>query len=126
MAGEPLSARSRAVTTDPAREYARGHLERLGYQLVEEHCDGRTGARLLILASHRHSELVFCELRAEAFGEQSPIGGGFRRRRLRRAALAWLAANPHVRAEAVRFDRLSVIVGADGAPIGVEHEPQAF
>jgi Holliday junction resolvase-like predicted endonuclease len=126
MAGEPLSAPSRADTTDPALEYACEHLERLGYQLVEHHHDGRTGARLLILTSHRQSELVFCELRAETFRDPSPTGGDLRRRRVRRAALAWLAANRPVRAESLRIDRLTVVVGGDGVPIGLGHEPQAF
>jgi Holliday junction resolvase-like predicted endonuclease len=126
MAGEPLSAPSGAETTDRALEHAREHLERLGYLLLERHHDRRTGARLLVARSHTRRELVFCELRAEALGDQEGPAGGLRRRRLRRAALAWLAANPEVDSHALRFDRLTVFVGHDGIPVGLEYQPQAF
>jgi Holliday junction resolvase-like predicted endonuclease len=126
MTTDPLSARARAETTDHALEYAREHLERLGYELVEQHLDARTGARLLILASDRRRELLFCELRAERLAQQSGDLGSLRRRRLRRAASAWLTANGEVRAETLRFDRLTVLVAYDGRPIGLEYEPQAF
>jgi Holliday junction resolvase-like predicted endonuclease len=126
MAGEPLSAPSRADTTDRALEHAREHLERLGYRLLEQHQDSRTGARLLVARAHARRELVFCELRVERLGEQQAPAGGPRRGRLRRAALAWLAAHPAVDAHTLRFDRLSVFVGHDGIPVGLEHEPQPF
>src|SRR5687768_7657817 len=118
MAGEPLSALSRADASDSALEHARGHLERLGYRLLEEHIDRRTGARLLVACSGAGRELVFCELRAERLGDQDGPASGPRRRRLRRAALAWLAANPAVDAHTLRFDRLTVFVGHDGTPVG--------
>jgi Holliday junction resolvase-like predicted endonuclease len=126
MAGEPLSAPSRADATDRALEHAREHFERLGYRLLEEHRDPRTATRLLIARPHGQRELVFCELRAEALGDQDVRDGGWSRGRLRRAALAWLAANPEVGAHTLRFDRLTVFVGHDGMPVGLEHEPQAF
>jgi len=126
MAGEPLSAPWCADPTDRALEHARHHLERLGYRLLEEHRDRRTGARLLVGRSGDPGELAFCELRAERIGDQDGPAGCLRRRRLRRAAQAWLAANPEVDPHAVRFDRLTVFVGHDGIPIGLEHQPQAF
>ena len=70
MAGEPLSAPARADATDRALEHARGHLERLGYRLLEQHRDRRSGARLLVARSQSRRELVFCELRAERLGDQ--------------------------------------------------------
>ncbi|MGH2824828.1 MAG: hypothetical protein ACRDLY_17770 [Thermoleophilaceae bacterium] len=69
-------------------EHARGHLERLGYRLLEEHIDRRTGARLVVARARAGRELVFCEPRAEGLGEQDRRAGGLRRRRLLRAALA--------------------------------------
>jgi Holliday junction resolvase-like predicted endonuclease len=114
MAGEPLSAPSRA------------HLGRLGYRLLEDHFNRRTRARLLIVRSHFARELVFCELRAERVGDRARPRDSQARRRLRRAAFAWLAAQPAVDAQTLRFDRLTVFVGHDGAPVGLEHEPQAF
>jgi Holliday junction resolvase-like predicted endonuclease len=126
MAGEPLSAPSRADPTDRALEHARHHLERLGYRLLEEHRDRRTGARLLIARSGDPGELVFCELRDERIGDRDGPASGLRRTRLRRAAQAWLAAHPEVDAQTVLFDRLTVFVGQDGIPVGLEHQPQAF
>jgi Holliday junction resolvase-like predicted endonuclease len=126
MTAEPLSAASSADATARALEHAREHLERLGYRLLEEHRDRRSGARLLVARAHRRRELVFCELRAERLGQPECPAGGGRRKRLRRAALAWLAANTTVEADTLRFDRLTVFVGHDGLPVGLEHEPKAF
>jgi Holliday junction resolvase-like predicted endonuclease len=126
MTAGPLSAPSRADATDPALEHARGHLERLGYRLLEEHIDRRTGARLLVARAGAGRELVFCELRAERLGEHDRRADGQRRRRLPWAAHAWLAANRTVEADTLRFDRLTVFVGRDGRPVGLEYEPQAF
>lgn len=126
MAREPLSAPSCADPTDRALKHAREHLERLGYRLLEEHRDRRTGARLLVARSGDPGELVFCELRAERLGDQEGTAGSLRRRRLRRAAHAWLAAHPEVDPHTLRFDRLTVFVGHDGIHVGLEHQPQAF
>jgi Holliday junction resolvase-like predicted endonuclease len=126
MTGEPLPTPSRADATARALEHAREHLERLGYRLLEQHRDRRTGARLLVARLHTGREVVFCELRAERLGELECPAGGLRRKRLRRAALAWLVAHPEVDAHTLRFDSLSVFVGHDGTPVGLEHEPQAF
>ena len=126
MAGEPLSAPSRADSTERALTHAREHLERLGYRLLEEPRDHRTGARLLVARSEARRELVFCELRTERLGDQEWPAAGLPRKRLRRAALAWLAANTTVEADTLRFDRLTVFVGHDGMPVGLEHEPQAL
>src|SRR5688500_11913905 len=119
MTGEPLSAPPRGDATEHARE----HLERLGYRLLEEHRDRRTGARLLVARAGDPGELVFFELRAERIGDQEGPADWRRQRRLRRAALAWLAANRTVDGDRLRFDRLTVFVGQDGMPVGLEHQP---
>jgi Holliday junction resolvase-like predicted endonuclease len=126
MSGEPLSSPRRADSTDRPLEHAREHLERLGYLLLEDHRDGRNGARLLVARSHGGSELVYCELCAQRLGERDRPQGGLRRRRLRRAAHAWLAAHPVISARTLRFDRLTVFVGHNGYPVGLEHVPDAF
>lgn len=126
MANRPLSAPRRADANERALNEARHHLERLGYRLLEEHTDRRSGARLLVARSHARRELVFCELRVERLGDQECPSGAVRRRRLRRAALRWLAAHPVVEADTLRFDRLTVFVGHDANPVGLEHQPQAF
>ena len=126
MSGEPLSVRSCAEAPDRALDHAREHLERLGYRLLDHHSDRRTGARLLAAFSASERELVFCELRAERLDALEGPACGLVRRRIRRAAIAWLAANGGIDAETLRFDRLTVFVGHDGVPVGVEHVPQAF
>jgi Holliday junction resolvase-like predicted endonuclease len=126
MAGEPLSEPARADATDPALEHSREHLERLGYRLLEQHRDRRSGARLLVARSHGRRELAFCELVAQRLGGQASPAPGRARGRLRRAALAWLAANPATDACTLRFDRLTVFVGHDGEPVGIEYAPNAF
>lgn len=126
MAGEALSAHEYAAATDRVLIHAREHLERLGYQLLEDHLDSRTAVRLLILSSTERRELVISELRIERLGGDNDAGAELGRRRLRRAAHAWLAANRTVQARTVRFDRLSVFVGHDGTPVGLEYVPHAF
>ncbi len=126
MTREPLSAPARTEDPDLTLEHARNQLERLGYELIEQQRDRRSESRLLIARSETRRELVFCELRAERLSDQDWPGGDLRRGRLRRAALAWLGANPAVEADTLRFDRLTVFVGHDGTPVGLEHQPQAF
>jgi Holliday junction resolvase-like predicted endonuclease len=126
MAGEPLSAPARADATNRGLSHAREHLERLGYRLLEQHRDRQTGARLLVARRHSRRELVFCELCAERLGDQERPNGGLRRRRLRRAAHAWLAAHPATDASTLRFDRLTVFVARDGELVGLEYVPNAF
>jgi Holliday junction resolvase-like predicted endonuclease len=126
MSAEPLPAPSGAETSNRALQHAREHLERLGYQLLDEPKDRRTGTRFVAAFSASARELVFCELRAERLDALERPAGGLQRKRLRRAALAWLAVNTGVHADSLRFDRLTVFVGHDGAPVGLTHEPQAF
>ena len=125
MSGEPLSARPRAEY-DRALEHAREHFGRLGYRLLDEQSDRRTGSRLLAAFSASGRELVLCELRAEPLDAVDRPGVGLRRHRLRRAALAGLAAHEGIEADTLRFDRLTVFIGRDGVPVGVEHVPQAI
>jgi len=40
--------------------------------------------------------------------------------------LAWLTAHPTVSAPSLRFDRITVFVGQDGDPVGLDYEPHAF
>jgi Holliday junction resolvase-like predicted endonuclease len=94
--------------------------------VLDERRHGRRGGRLLVSRSTDRRELVFCELRIEPLAAWQDPAGELGRRQLRRAALAWLAVNPAVEARTLRFDRLTVFIGRDGMPIGLEHVPQAF
>jgi Holliday junction resolvase-like predicted endonuclease len=126
MAGEPLPARTRADHNEPALRAAGEHLERLGYRVLERHNDRRTGVRLVVAQCEEREELLFCDLVVETIGVPARLDDSLRRRRLRRAAFAWLGAEPLPRVGALRFDRLTVVLGRDGRPLGIEHHPNAF
>lgn len=126
MAAEPSPAQPWAEPPAAALDAARHHLERLGYRLLETHTDRRFGAHLIVARARDHGELLLCELRTESLTAPAALAQGSRRRRLRRAAAAWLAAHPQPSARALRLDRLTVIVGHDGGAVGIEHHPDAF
>jgi Holliday junction resolvase-like predicted endonuclease len=126
MAGEPLPARSRTDTHEPALRAAGEHLERLGYRVLEHHIDLRSGADLVIARCEEREELLFCDLVVETIHVPARLDEPLRRRRLRRAAFAWLGAEPGPRVGALRFDRLTVVLGRDSRPLGIEHHPNAF
>jgi hypothetical protein len=126
MAGHPLSARTRADHLSAcALRHAREHLERLGYELLDPQADPPGPPRLLSCWSGSRRELLFCEL-AEEHGLGQASATPSPRRRLRRAALAWLAEHPEVDVRALRFDRLTVFTNPHGELVGVEHLPDAF
>jgi hypothetical protein len=128
MAGEPLSAPSRADSTERAfaLTHAREHLERLGYRLLEEHA---IAARARACWSRSRS--AGASSSSASCASSGPVrrsGRGTARDRSGCAAQGspgWrpaLGSNAHT----VRFDPLTVFVGQDGIPVGLENEPQAF
>jgi hypothetical protein len=126
MSGHPLFARTRAdLMSACALRQAREHLGRLGYELYEDHAEPAGQHRLLLCWSGSRCELLFCELAAEhGLGQASAMVSP--RRRLRRAALAWLAEHPELDVRALRFDRLTVYTDPHGALVGIERLPDAF
>ena len=108
-----------------AHAYAREHLESLGYQVMGEHYTSRFGACDLIAGLD--GRLLFVELQADrlvAGYDPSPALG--RRRRLRLAASAWLAAHPQRVLRELRFDVIRVYLDRRCELVALEHWPNAF
>ena len=73
--------------------------------------NARAGGNELDAVLRRGRRLVFCEVKAKAhdrFGDPLEMVGNVKRRRLRRAAEAWLAAHPELRELEVRFEVVAV------------------
>ena len=77
----------------------------------------------LDLVARRGRRLVFCEVKEKTgprFGDPFEMVTDEKQRRIRRAAEAWLAANPDLRDLEVRFDVVAV------RPDGVQRLTHAF
>jgi putative endonuclease len=69
------------------------------------------GGNELDLIVRRGGQLVFCEVKAklgEGYGEPAEMVGAEKRRRLRRAAEAWLGGHPELAGLEVRLDVVAV------------------
>lgn len=114
-----------AIGPDGSYTHAREHLESLGYEIVGEHYSSRFGACDLIASLD--GRLLFVEVRADqlvAGYDPGPVLG--RRRGLRLAASAWLAAHPQRVLRELRFDVIRVYLDRHGEPVASEHWPNAF
>jgi putative endonuclease len=92
-----------------AERRARWFYRLRGYRVLGENV--WAGGNELDLIVRRGRRLVFCEVKAklgEAYGEPAEMVGPEKQRRLRRAAEAWLAANPRLAGLEVRFDVVAV------------------
>ena len=99
-------------------------LERLGLRVIERNWRCPEGELDLIAA--RGDLVVFCEVktrRSRLWGEPSEAVHPRKQARLRRLAGRWLAEHPG-RRRRVRFDVISVVVGADDTHM--THLPNAF
>lgn len=108
-----------------AHAHARGHLESLGYRVMGEHYTSRFGACDLIAGLD--GRLLFVELQVDrlvAGYDPGPALG--RRRRLRLAASAWLAAHPQRVLRELRFDVIRVYLDRRCELVALEHWPNAF
>jgi putative endonuclease len=100
---------------------ARRHYRLRGYRVLDENvwCGGYE----LDLVVRRGRKLVFCEVKGKSgtgYGDPLEMVTAEKARRLRRAASAWLAANPeHGRCE-IRFDVVAERAGR------LERVAQAF
>jgi putative endonuclease len=84
---------------------ARRHYRLRGYRILGENV--WTGGYELDLIVRRGRNLVFCEVKGKSgteFGDPLEMVTPEKARRVRRAAVAWLAANPEHRGCAIRFD----------------------
>ena len=102
------SSSSRARGTEAERRARRFYRLR-GYRVLAENV--WAGGYELDLIVRRGSRLVFCEVKAklgERYGEPAEMVGVEKRRRLRRAAQAWLAGHPELVRLEIRFDVVAV------------------
>jgi putative endonuclease len=111
---------TRAVGAEAERRARRFYRLR-GYRVLE--ANARAGGNELDLVLRRGRTVVFCEVKAklgDGYGDPADMVGPEKQRRVRRAALRWLAAHPGLADLEVRFDVVAV------APSGVERLADAF
>jgi putative endonuclease len=114
------SSSSRARGTDAERRARRFYRLR-GYRVLGENV--WAGGNELDLIVRRGGRLVFCEVKAklgEGYGEPAEMVDAEKRRRLRRAAEAWLVSRPELAGLEAQFDVVAV------TPRRVERVPVEF
>ncbi|MGH2997321.1 MAG: YraN family protein [Gaiellaceae bacterium] len=114
------SSSSRKRGADAERR-ARLHYRLRGYRILES--NAWAGGHELDVVARRGRRLVFCEVKAklgERYGDPAEMVGDEKRRRLRRAAEAWLARHPELAELEVRFDVVAL------TPRGLVRVPDAF
>jgi putative endonuclease len=102
------SSSSRARGTEAERRARRFYRLR-GYRVLGENV--WAGGYELDLIVRRGNRLVFCEVKAklgERYGDPAEMVGAEKRRRLRRAAEAWLVGHPELARLEIRFDVVAV------------------
>ncbi len=85
------------------------HYRRRGYRVLD--ANARAGGYELDLVLRRGRLVVFCEVkqkRGDEYGAPAEMVDAEKRRRLRRAAGAWLATHPELAGLAVRFEVAAV------------------
>ena len=109
------STRRSASTTARGRaaeRRARLHYLLRGYRVLA--VNARAGGNELDIVLRRGGRLVFCEVKAKSsdrYGDPLEMVGPEKRRRLRRAAEAWLAEHPEVASLSVSFEVAAVRAG---------------
>lgn len=89
------------------------HYRLRGYRILATNV--WAGGNELDVVARRGRRLVFCEVkekRGHGFGEPAEMVGPEKQRRVRRAAVAWLARHPELSKLEVRFDVVAVRPGA--------------
>ena len=118
------AGRGRAAVGARGEEAAVRHLERAGLRVLDR--NWRRGRYELDLVAREGDVVAFVEVKARHPGPQASLEGlGWaQRRRLRRAAEAWIHAHPGVGRE-FRFDLVGVTFRPGRAP-RIEHVRAAF
>jgi putative endonuclease len=119
----------RAKLGAAGEQLAAGHLQRLGYVIIERNHRTRWGE--LDLIAHADGTLVFVEVktrrRSARAGSPFEAVGPRKQAQVRRMAAGWLAQvhdRPH--AEDLRFDVIGVTVDGAGALVELEHREGVF
>ena len=92
-----------------AERRARWYYRLRGYRILA--VNARAGGNELDIVLRRGRRLVFCEVKTKAherFGDPLEMVGPEKQRRLRRAAEAWLAANPQLSSLLVSFEVVAI------------------
>ncbi len=113
-------------------DHAAAHFARLGFAVLARNARTRAGEIDLIV--HDNEAIVFAEVKTRrggcnswrsAHALQQPLEGlrTAQRRRIRRAAAAWLAdhAGGRPRPGVLRFDAVGIVVDRDGGLLQLEH-----
>jgi putative endonuclease len=109
------------------------HLQRAGYQIVEQNFRTRYGELDIVAAGDRC--LVFCEVKTRVRGNGGAFGpfdsiGGVKRSRVRMMAAQWLAERrPQLDVPAhpdLRFDAIGVSMSPSGQLLSLDHLEDAF
>jgi putative endonuclease len=109
------AASTRPSTTSRGRaaeRRARLHYLLRGYRVLA--VNALAGGNELDIVLRRGGRLVFCEVKAKSgdrYGDPLEMVGPEKRRRLRRAAEAWLAEHPEVATLSVSFEVTAVRAG---------------
>jgi putative endonuclease len=110
-----------AVLGRTGERLALEHYERLGYEILARNQRTRSGELDLVVANSRC--LVFVEVKTARVGRLDPLDSltARKRRRVRRAAGEWLAAQESVRRYSeLRFDAVAVVIDAAGRLVALE------
>jgi putative endonuclease len=101
---------------------ALAHLQRLGYRLLARNWRSARGEIDLIVRDAR--TIVFVEVKCRRRGGLDPLlaVNAVKRRRMRTAAVAWLADDPdRPRAPELRFDAIAVVVDGSERLVALDH-----
>jgi len=133
-ASGPPSPPPPRVSSDPrhalgrlGERHARGHLERLGFEILDANFRTRHGELDLVAFDGR--TLVFVEVKTRRAGGGSPWWSlhHAKRGQVRAMARAWLAATPaRPRAGELRFDAIGVTIDGQDRLGALEHLEGAF
>lgn len=102
-------------------------LSACGYACRDRRC--RIGGAEIDLVMSYGPDLVFVEVktrRGDGLAEPECFLPPAQRRRIRRAALAWLAAHPGQAAPRLRFDVVAIVDRGAGGGLDLRHLPDAF
>lgn len=126
-APERIAPRDRAARGAWAEHLAAAVLTACGYACLDRRFRIQGGEIDLVV--RRGAVLAFVEVKARAAGgaaEPECFVGAGQRRRVRRAALAWLAAHPQPDGPELRFDVVAVTHHGQEGGVDVRHLPGAF
>lgn len=119
------SGTSRGRRAEEAEHLAATELRRRGLQVLDR--NWRSGRREIDLVVREGEVVAFVEVKGRGEGPQDPLEAisPAQKRRLSRAAAAWIGAHPGVGRE-FRFDAVAVRFPADGGRPRVRHVRDAW